>query len=60
MNQLKNRNFGKEDLQNFHLEEGLLPKRQVLSENKNSEETLTMPKTDSSTCFGIEIPFQRP
>src|SRR5579862_9131184 len=52
-NNLKNRNFGKEDPQNVHSERGTIAERQCPSENANCEENPTQPKTDSSSCFGI-------
>lgn len=51
---LKNRDFGKEDPQNLHSERGTIAERQSLSENANSEVNPTWPKTDSSSCFGVE------
>ena len=52
-NNLKNREFGKEALQNVCSEQVTLAARQGTSENENSEEKATTPKTDSSGCFGI-------
>src|SRR5579862_5018128 len=52
-NNLKNRNFGKEDPQNVHSERGSIAERQGPSESANCEENPMQPKTDSSSCFGI-------
>jgi tRNA modification GTPase len=53
-NNLKNREFGKEAPRNFCLERATIAARQGASEDKDSGEKLTQPKTDSSGCFGIE------
>ena len=53
-NNLKNREFGKEDPQNFRSERATIAERQGASENGNSEANPTRPKTDSSGCFGIK------
>jgi hypothetical protein len=54
---LKNREFGKKAPQNFQAtavrSERPLPGRQGASEHENFEEKPTMPKTDSSSFFGI-------
>jgi len=52
-NNLKNREFGKEEPQNFCSERETIAKRQGSSKNRNFEEMPTPPKTDSSGCFGI-------
>ncbi len=52
-NNLKNRDFGKEALQNSHSERTTIVERQGVSENVNFKETPTPPKTDSSSCCGI-------
>ena len=54
-NNLKNREFGKEDPQNLHSERATIAERQGASENTNSETNPTPPKTDSSGCFGIYL-----
>jgi hypothetical protein len=53
-NNLKDREFGKEALQNFDAERVTIAQRQGASEHQNSEAKLTQPKTDSSGCFGIK------
>jgi hypothetical protein len=52
-NNLKNREFGKEDPQNFDSERAIIAERQGASENQNSEVNPTQPKPDSSCYFGI-------
>ncbi len=53
-NNLKSRNFGKEAPQNFDPERATIAERQGASEDRNSEVKPTQPKTDSSSCFGID------
>ncbi len=52
-NNLKNRNFGKKAPQNSHSERMTIALGQGMSENSNFEVKPTPPKTDSSSCFGI-------
>ena len=52
-NNLKDREFDKEALQNFDAEQATSADRQGASEHQNSEVKPTQPKTDSSNCFGI-------
>jgi hypothetical protein len=52
-NNLKNRGFGKEALQNLPAEQTTIVRTQGASEQANFEEKSTQPKTDSSGCFGI-------
>lgn len=52
-NNLKNREFGKEAPQNFDSERLTIARRQGESKDQNSETKPTVPKTDSSGCFGI-------
>ena len=52
-NNLKDREFGKEALQNFDAELATIAQRQGASEHQNSEAKPTQPKTDPSGCFGI-------
>jgi len=54
-NNLKNWDFGKEAPQNFDSERATIAERQGASENQNSEEKPTQSKTDSSSCFGINL-----
>ncbi len=54
-NNLKNREFGKEDPQNFCSQRATIAEWQDASENKNYEVNPTQPKTDSSSCFGIRL-----
>ena len=53
-NNLKNREFGKEAPQNFCSERATIAERQGASKNKNSEIKPTPPKTNSSSCLGID------
>ncbi len=52
-NNSKNREFGKEDPQNFCSQQASIAECQGVSENKNYEGNPMPPKTDSSGCFGI-------
>ena len=54
-NNLKNRDFGKAGLQDLHSEREIIAERQGSSENANPEVNPTRPKTDSSSCFGINL-----
>ncbi len=54
-NNLKNRDYDKEALQNFDSERATIAERQGASENRNSEEKPTPAETDSSDYFGISL-----
>ncbi len=53
-NNLKNREFGKEAPSNLYTERETIAERQGTSECANLEVKPTLPKTDSSSCFGID------
>jgi hypothetical protein len=53
-NNLKNRFLTRKGLRILHSERVTIAERQGTSENVNSEVNLTLPKTDSSGCFGIQ------
>ena len=54
-NTLKNLAFDKEAAQNFCLEQATIAERQSASEDKNFAAKPTLPKTDSSDCFGVSV-----
>lgn len=54
-NNLKNREFDKEVPHNFDPERVTIAERQGASEDQNCEGKLTLSKTDSSGCFGIQL-----